>query len=231
MTTITLSGEIGAGKDTFADILAEVMGEAGLTVEVVKFAQPLKDTIALLGIPDSRELKEVVAEYRLEQQTLYDAIGSVFQYMGLHDRERLAYKMWSKMVACKFMFSSRQFQQWLGMGARELRADYFIHHLKMHTQSGQGVVFLVSDSRFANERAVADTGIFIERPDNPLRVVTNDASEAGIDDARRDAEYLAHNDGDSETWRDRLEGQARWIVESLFFRGYCDDENTGGAGE
>ena len=231
MTLIALSGEIGAGKDTFGDILADRFGFAGYDVELVKFAQPLKEVIARLGIPDGRELKEVVQKYQIDAQALYNAIECVFQFMSMKDRQVLAFEMHAKLVRCNWEFSPRQFQQWLGMGAREIRADYFIHHLRQYTGCKPGTVFIVTDGRFMNEREVADTGIHIVRRDNPLRVESNDASEKSLDLLADAAEFVVYNE-EREDWQEFLQDQADVIIDFMEHRGYCDDvEITGGAGE
>lgn len=245
MTIIALSGEIGAGKDTFGDILADRFGFHGYTAHVVKFAQPLKQVIERLGIPDSRELKEKVLPYFIEEQTLYDAIECVFQYMSMQERQALAKSIWSKLVACHWEtiwsaattgrrcvhISPRQFQQWLGMGAREIRQDYFIHHLRQHMDAAPGEVFIVTDGRFLNERELADTGIHIKRPANPCAVSTNDASEKQLAELERLAEFLVHNE-EREDWQDCLEHQADTIINLIEYRGYADDaENSGATGK
>ncbi len=231
MTLIALSGEIGAGKDTFGDILADRFGFAGYDVELVKFAQPLKEVMALLEIPDSRELKEVVQPYHMHRDALRWAVEAVFQYMPLEDCQKLCDGLWTKIVQCSFKFSSRQFQQWLGMDAREIRHDYFIHHLRQHTGCKPGTVFIVTDGRFINEREVADTGIHIVRRDNPLRVEYNDASEKSLDLLADAAEFVVYNE-EREDWQEFLQDQADVIIDFMEHRGYCDDvEITGGAGE
>lgn len=232
MTLIALSGEAGAGKDTLADILVDRAGARKIKAKTIRFAQPIKEACYALGIdPDSREQKEVVQEYHLTYERLSEVVGAKFKYLTGPQRGEVASALYMKLVKGPrgthggFSFSPRQFQQWLGMGVRDVQIDYFIKHLLAESTALPDTLVVVPDCRFPNEVGIAHTSVYITRPDNPCRIESTDASESHLEVLAGMAEFIVRNYDDpcGEPWEDILEGQADFLLSQLADRGYLDE--------
>lgn len=235
MTVIALSGEVGAGKDTCADIIVDRLGARGLRGEIIRFAQPIKNTCYDLGIdPDTREQKELVQAYDIHCSGLIRAVCTQFPYLTGDQQEEVVKDLWIKLINCprspigEKMFSPRQFQQWLGEAVRTVKQDYYVQHLLAECAKRPTTCVIVPDCRYPNEVGTAHTSVYITRPDNPLRISTTDSSEAHQEQLRDMAEFLVTNYEAPchEDWQDCLEGQIDFLISELIGRGYLDDVQT-----
>lgn len=234
MTMIALSGEVGAGKDTVADIMVDALGSRGVQAEIRRFAQPIKDTCYDLGIdPDTRSQKESVQPYLIHCSDLIRVIGKNFPYLDGQQRDEVISEVWIKLINCPRnevglkMFSPRQFQQWLGEAVRTQRQDYYMQTMLAECSKRPDVLFVIPDCRYLNEVGIAHTSMYIERPNNPCRIDTTDSSESYQAQLKEQAEFVLLNEhACGEDWKESLEYQVNYLIDQLTARGYLDDVST-----
>lgn len=202
---ITISGAIGAGKDTLTDMMLEHFQTINQPAKLVKFADPLRDVAFALSFnPDNRDTKEFVHVHSFTANLLSDEIFKAFRHLDVFARRILAVKVWQKIMADHSLMgpsgvripniSCRQFMVLLGMEARGIRPDYFIFHMRQEMGQYDGVA-ICSDCRFPNELDTSDCHVHIERPGNPFAVESKDVSESHLDYLAQRADYAVSNNG------------------------------------
>lgn len=236
MTMIALSGEVGAGKDTVADLMVDALGSRGVQAEIRRFAQPIKDTCYDLGIdPDTREQKEVSQVYVIPARELEQAVRRNFPYLSEKEQFQVIHDVWTKLICgpryknsdAGFLFSPRQFQQWLGEAVRNQRQDYYMQTMLAECAKRPDVLFVIPDCRYLNEVGIAHTSLYIERPNNPCRISTTDSSESYQAQLKEQAEFVLLNEhACGEDWKESLEYQVNYLIDQLTARGYLDDVST-----
>lgn len=202
---ITLSGDIGAGKDTLANLLQDQFESAGITVEQVKFADPLREVAFALNFnPDNRDTKEFTHVQAWGAGALSDAIFRVADDVEPLARRTLASSLWIKIMKDHSLLtemgyrvpniSCRTFMQLLGTEFRNRNENYFLDRLVRRVVS-TSTVFICSDCRYPNEQAVGGYKIYIHRPGNPHAVKTLHSSEAYQTVLMENADVIVKNDG------------------------------------
>lgn len=236
MTIVALCGEVGAGKDTVADLLLDQLGALGVKAASYRIAQPIKDSCVLLGIdPDNRKTKEVEQTFCIDCGDLTNVIYSEFPYLTKPQQYEVVCSVWAKLVNCPrnrdmlggFIFSPRQFQQWLGQAVRDVCCDYYVQAALAFATKHPDTLVVIPDCRFMNEVGIAHTSVYITRPDNPYRINTTDVSEAAQEKLKAYAEFQlvnAHPCG--ESWEDSLSYAVEALIAQLTLRGYLDDVST-----
>ncbi len=232
---LMLSGAIGAGKDTFADLLIDQFEKLGFNAGLVKFADPIRNVAFEMGFnPDDRETKELAAIRHYNLSDLSDAVFKGFPLLDPYHRRIIAVKVHQRLIHIrkekhdgifKPVVSTREFMQVLGGEVRKVDESYYIKAMLSNCPTGR--VNICSDCRFVNEQAIGDASLYILRPNNPLAVKTVDSSEAAQDALRHAAHYIVLNTGTL----DDLSATAETIAKLLIIKGLCNDaQNSGRTG-
>lgn len=224
---VMLSGAIGAGKDTFGEFLYDSFDKFGYNVEVVKFADPIREAAFKLGFnPDDRATKEVPAIRHYKLSELDEAIFTTHTCLTPYERRMVAVRVHQRLINIrkekhdgiyKPVVSTREFMQVVGGTVRDADVDYYIKHMLSNVPVGR--VNICTDSRFLNEQKIGDYSVYVERPNNPLAVNTLDASEAAQEALRGAAKKVILND----STLDNLAEAADYVATTLISKGYCDD--------
>lgn len=105
---ILFAGNMGAGKDTAADMLAQAISDTGVSVLRIAFADPVKDiALHLLGIPKS-------VTYGSQQDKLdYQAFGKSarywLQWIGTElGRQQIHFDIWAHRFIDRALSSDAQ---------------------------------------------------------------------------------------------------------------------------
>lgn len=202
---VTISGAIGAGKDTFTDLMLDAFQHMNQPAKLVKFADPLRDVAFALGFnPDDRDTKEFVHVRSFTANQLSDEVFKAFRHLDAFARRILAVKVWQKIMTDHALIgpsgvripniSTRQFMVLLGMEARGIRPDYFIFHMRQEMGAYNGVA-ICSDCRFPNELDASDCHLHITRPNNPFLVDSKDVSESHQQYLAERADHYIDNKG------------------------------------
>lgn len=232
---LMLSGAIGAGKDTFGEFLYDSFDKFGYNVEVVKFADPIREAAFKLGFnPDDRATKEVPAIRHYKLSELDETIFTSHTCLTPYERRMVAVRVHQRLINIrkekhdgiyKPVVSTREFMQVVGGVVRDADAEYYIKHMLSNVPAGR--VNICTDSRFINEQKIGDYSVYIERPNNPLAVNTLDASEAAQKLLREGADRVLLNDSNL----DNLAELADHVSTTLILKGFCNDaEKSGGTG-
>lgn len=233
---LMLSGAIGAGKDTFGELLYDSFDKFGYNVEIVKFADPIRQVAFALGFnPDDRATKEVPALRHYNLSDLSDEIFKTFTILPAYERRMVAVRVHQRLIATrkekhdgiyKPNVSTREFMQIVGGAVRDCQEDYYIQHMLSNIPTGR--INICTDARFLNEANIGDYRAYIERARNPNGVCTLDSSEAAQALLRRGADRIIHNN----STLDALAEEADFLATTLISKGLCDDavKNTGGTG-
>ncbi len=224
---LMLSGAIGAGKDTFGELLLDSFDKFGYSAEVVKFADPIRNVAFELGFnPDDRATKEVPALRHYNLSDLSDAVFKFFPILPAYERRIVAVRLHQRLIGIrkekhdgiyKPNVSTREFMQVLGGAVRDCQEDYYIQHMLSNIPTGR--INICTDARFCNEAAIGDYRAYVSRPSNPNGVATLDASEAAQNVLRKTADKIIHNDSTLEN----LAEEADFLATQLIAKGLCDD--------
>ena len=173
MAIISISGKIGSGKDTIADIIMQYTPYHRWQVK--KFAGKLKDIAEILtGVPkinfEDQEFKQqdMGPEWGMTYRDLLQKLGTEAMRSGLH-----------KNVWVNALFADYQFN---------IEEDEQIHY------------WIITDSRFPNELAAVKehNGIAIKViRDSGNTIGTTHTSETALDDYT-DWDYVINNNGTLE---------------------------------
>lgn len=193
---IGLNGRMRSGKDTVAEIIAELHP----TVQRIAFADKLKDSIcALFGI--NREMLELL---KLGDNKL---VLDPDPTLGDDDYDYLM----DEFPQLTF----RQFTQRFGTEAhREIFADTFWIDQVFSGLDHEGRIVVITDMRFPNELAAvsAHAGWLVKVKRDEAEIKTdNHASEQHIEDSR--FHYLIENNGSLETLRESVGDMLSWMNE------------------
>lgn len=222
---LMLSGAIGAGKDTFAELLLDAFEKYGRSAEIVKFADPIRNVAFAMGFnPDDRATKETpwLRVYKLSD--LSDNVFNCFPYIEPFYRRLVACKIQQRLLAIRKerhngvfhpVVSTREFMQVVGGCVREVDVNYYIKHLTASAPTNR--VNIVSDCRFVNEQQIGDFAVYVYRPNNPHAVNTLDSSEQSQEVLAQRADHLINNDGSL----DELAQAASNLAATLINRGKC----------
>lgn len=233
---LMLSGAIGAGKDTFGEFLYDSFDKFGYNVEVVKFADPIREAAFKLGFnPDDRATKEVPAIRHYKLSELDEAIFTTHTCLTPYERRMVAVRVHQRLINIrkekhdgiyKPVVSTREFMQVVGGAVRDAKEDYYIQHMVLNVPESR--INICTDTRFVNEQAIGDYSVYVERPNNPLAVNTLDASEAAQALLRGAAKKVILN----HSTLDNLAELADYVATTLILKGYCDDavKNASGTG-
>jgi len=173
MAIISISGKIGSGKDTIADIIMQYTPYHRWQVK--KFAGKLKDIAEILtGVPkinfEDQEFKQqdMGPEWGMTYRDLLQKLGTEAMRNGLH-----------KNVWVNALFADYQFN---------IEEDEQVHY------------WIITDSRFPNELAAVKehNGIAIKViRDSGNTIGTTHTSETALDDYT-DWDYVINNNGTLE---------------------------------
>jgi len=173
MAIISISGKIGSGKDTIADIIMQYTPYHRWQVK--KFAGKLKDIAEILtGVPkinfEDQEFKQqdMGPEWGMTYRDLLQKLGTEAMRSGLH-----------KNVWVNALFADYQFN---------IEEDEQVHY------------WIITDSRFPNELAAVKehNGIAIKViRDSGNTIGTTHTSETALDDYT-DWDYVINNNGTLE---------------------------------
>jgi len=179
MAIISISGKIGSGKDTIADIIMQYTPYHRWQVK--KFAGKLKDIAEILtGVPkinfEDQEFKQqdMGPEWGMTYRDLLQKLGTEAMRSGLH-----------KNVWVNALFADYQFN---------IEEDEQIHY------------WIITDSRFPNELAAVKehNGIAIKViRDSGNTIGTTHTSETALDDYT-DWDYVINNNGTLEELKTRV---------------------------
>ncbi len=201
---ITISGAIGSGKDTFANMLQDKLEANGHEVQQVKFADPLRQVAFNLGFnPDDRKTKELKRDIRFTANQLSDEIFRAMKYMDPMERRVVACRVWMNLVQehstisveghRRIMVSCRELMIAVGMYVRAHQEDYFIQHLQHEIADSEAGFFICSDCRFPNE-LVGRWHVHVNRANNPFDTGSKAVSESHRAVLMERADIILDND-------------------------------------
>lgn len=162
---IAIAGFAGAGKDTVAGFMKELLEQSETPVEIDRFAAPLKGAAAsLFGESfDNRDVKEQFVV--VHRQELLEAIERLSVMLG--NRYDIltpaldafdAYR--SRVQPMRYSMSPREFQKVIGTDVvRKINDNAFAERVFQKDTSDS--VMLIPDARFDNEINPADAAVFV----------------------------------------------------------------------
>lgn len=204
MKIIGISGYTNAGKDTFASLLLEFIGDA-CTVD--SFGRPLHEVAAHMGMPTHRSAKELpcTRHYGDFPAALQRQLDYYLGYVEDNGRAELYALFLDALVGGghltladepidgaedELVISPRRFMQLLGEAGRKVRADFWLDALKARNAGRDGVL-VISDVRFPEEREICDELIWIDR--DRCGVLNDDPSEQHYKRLQRTARWSVYN--------------------------------------
>lgn len=182
---IGISGKIGSGKDTAAEIIQHLTNPMGLDMfpyEVKKFAGKLKIIASILtGIPVEKfEDQEFKKQY----------LGEDWDYQI--DKFNPIQKMTVRELLQKLGTNALRDELHTNVWVNALFADY-----------NENSNWLVTDTRFPNEaKAIKDLGGVVLRIERSTCQLGTHPSETALDDYTFD--YVIHNNGSKEDLQEEL---------------------------
>lgn len=200
---IGISGKIGSGKDTAAELLQELYPEANF--EIKKFAGKLKQVASMLtGIAIEKfedqefkkthlgpewssfiyigEFKDQLVENRMTVRELLQKLGTEAMREGLHQN------VWVNSLFADYLAKT------IATGTSEFDV----------TEKDVLPNWIITDVRFANEAiAVKKRGILIRIERDNLSFTSNHSSETSLDNYS-DFDYVIKNNGSIEDLRAEL---------------------------
>ncbi len=229
---ITISGAIGAGKDTLGDLLVDAFEEKGYRADTAMFAAPIKEVASQLGFNvENRDTKEIRAPRPYNPSALSDAIFNVMQYLPMFDRRLVAVQTHQKLLRLSKVkvdgvyvpnVSAREFMQTLGGVVRNYDENYYTKHLTNEYTPMQ--IMVVTDCRHLNEQACGFYKVYVQRDNNPYRVDTSDSSEAYQKELLLNADTIVYN-----FWSvSDLEYTADKLANTIIGLGGCEDAKKSG---
>lgn len=215
-----LLGLAGSGKDTAAEILQRVLREQGMSFEIKRYAELLKEATRL-AFGDNFDDRDVKEERVFVTPDLADKIIDATDYIWLklgfdHQHFELFNDLCTKHIDSKTWISPREFQQLLGTEVvRTIDPDAWVKYL-----TGQDGNYIVSDVRFANE--LLDFNVLCWRNDkcameHPSEAFTKTLMlDRQLGDAPYLHDYTLWNKGTLE----ELERNIRFMVSTIDFSNY-----------
>lgn len=194
--TIGITGKIGSGKDTAAEIIRELHPE--MNFQVKKFAKKLKTIASMLtGIVETDFERQSVKDSRLGDEWGGMTIREFLQKIGTEAiRNGLHRNTWVNALFCGFHKENQGI--WLDFMGLPTSVE-------AHAWNYAGDAWIITDVRFPNEHeAIQGRGgmcIRIVRPDNPYPQ-SNHQSETALDDVEL---LTIINDGNTEQLRIRVQ--------------------------
>lgn len=182
---IGISGKIGSGKDTAAEIIQHLTNPMGLDMfpyEVKKFAGKLKIIASILtGIPVEKfEDQEFKKQYLGEDWN--------YQIDKFNPIQKMTVRELLQKLGTEAMREGLHTNVWVNA----LFADY-----------NENSNWLVTDTRFANEaEAIKKLGGVVLRIERSTCQLGTHASETALDDYTFD--YVIHNNGSKEDLQEEL---------------------------
>ena len=200
---VGFTGYAGAGKDTLAVFIGDVLDAIAVPVKMVSFANPIREIAKTLGFsPYERESKEIVKpvaffdfEYSLMEAieehlsglVLEDDLAQLFAFTLEELKEQ------GCLVGETLTISPRRLCQIIGTeGGRRVSERFWEDVLLNDVGDFEGVV-LVTDVRFPNEADVCDHVVYVERKD--CVPVAAHESERHIESIGRSAGAAVSNSG------------------------------------
>jgi predicted RNA-binding protein YlxR (DUF448 family) len=164
---VGIIGLAGAGKDTLAGYVSEMLKWYGMKVQTFSFAWAVREIASRTGLPIyDRDMKET--ELVLErgwQDKFQDAIAELLGQFIDHDTQLELYSRTCIALGQKghvsklgrLTCSPRVFAQLLGTeGGRSISEDFWVDLLMQQIEAAAPDVALIPDTRFINEAARCD---------------------------------------------------------------------------
>lgn len=187
---IAFAGKRGAGKDTAAEMAADICRQSGMTVTSTSFAKPLKDMcINVLGL--DRELVYGTQKQKNELCHIeWDGFPLDVRLKYSEDLDPLDGR---RLPRCGPM-TVREVLQVMGTDVFRTIYDNVWAQAPFNQDWEEYNVVLLTDCRFPNEKSLTEdnNGVII-RIDRSLQGNDEHPSETGLDDAEFDFRY--QNDG------------------------------------
>ena len=200
---VGFTGYAGAGKDTLATFVGDVLDAVDVPVKAVSFANPIREIANGLGFsPYVRETKETISEVmfpdfesalmeEIENQlsglVAEDDLSQLFAFTLEELREQ------GCLVGDTLAISPRRLCQIIGTeGGRRVSERFWEDVLLNDVGDFEGVA-LVTDVRFPNESDVCDNVVYVER--KGCAPVAAHESERHIESIGRKADSAVSNSG------------------------------------
>lgn len=182
---ILIKGKKRAGKDTTAKILKEFLADLTLTVEIMSFADPMKQIIATtFGIT-----KEQLESYKNDEDLLY--VEDSFEYFDITDFRQILQRFGTE--AMKPIFGD----------------DVWVELTKKKIKESKADIVIIPDWRFPIEYyGLLGEGLKIQSIEvrNNRAEIANDthSSENALDDFKCD--FIVENHGTLEDLEEQIKG-------------------------
>lgn len=232
---IGISGEISSGKSTLARAMKNEFERAGFKVQMVSFAQPIKDIVNLFEnrfhkVADFRPMARA-GMWALTHSSIKDAyLWSAFEYEMynylkniMQDRD----SVFKLIDGCSRGFEAfpsvegeknRKLLQYIGTEVgRAVDPDIWIKQAYEHQiKNSDAQIFITDDLRFLNERDAVTYGIHIGTH-------TKMAKAAFMANRQQFSNAYTNDNHASEAYLKTLEERANIIVDCGFSRQDVDD--------
>lgn len=221
---IGVIGLAGAGKDTFAEAVADALAEM---VHITRYAAPLKAAAECVFGPkfDQREVKEVpVYLVGDAQDRMLEATFQMCRDLGFDSAQmEKAGELYAETLGLYDYISPRKYQQLAGTEVvRAVQEDAFIRNIK-NTDSGP-YDLIVPDVRFENE--LLDVNVLVIR-NKPAAVAVHPSEQFAADltsefllqgglpsqIAKGRHIFVLQNSGDKSGFEKAAVGLYQWITQ------------------
>jgi len=226
---IGISGEIGSGKSTLARAMKNEFERAGFKVQMVSFAQPIRDIISELE-PKYKKIDKDMRQ--LGDWYDFDSYIDYMYSLEYYIKDKLGYELNSKnnsklMVGIDKGFKdypsvdgekNRKLLQYIGTEVgRAVDPDIWIKQAYEHQiKNSDAQIFITDDLRFLNERDVVTYGIHIGTH-------TKRAKAAFMANRQQFSNAYTNDNHASEAFLKELESRANIIVDCGFSRQDVND--------